>query len=71
MRDAIGAGAARLEVTLRYLATGGSYRGLHEYTARISRSSLTKIIPETCDAIYRALRNEYLKVNIFVFNNVQ
>ena len=52
---------ARLEVTLRFLAAGGSYRAL-QYSSTISHSSLTQIIPETCTAIYEALRRDYLKV---------
>lgn len=66
MRDAVPAGA-RLEVTLRYLATGASYGSL-EYTSRISKSLLSKIIPETCDAIYKALRSDYLKVSHMLIN---
>lgn len=51
----------RLTVTLRYLATGRSYEDL-KFSAAISPQSLGQIIPETCSAIYKVLRNEYLKV---------
>lgn len=47
----------------RWLASGGSYTSL-QYSTRISKQSLSRIIPETCDAIYQVLKDEYLKVNI-------
>lgn len=55
----------RLMVTLRFLATGESYASL-QYSSRIPQCTLSGIIPETCEAIYRALKGEYLKVNIHV-----
>lgn len=51
----------RLTVTLRYLATGRSYEDL-KFSAAISAQSLGQIIPETCTAIYRVLKMEYMKV---------
>ncbi|KAJ8979681.1 hypothetical protein NQ317_001082 [Molorchus minor] len=59
-RDAISA-EERLIVTLRYLATGNSYEDLKFRTA-ISPQSIGVIVPETCWAIYEALKKEYLKV---------
>lgn len=59
-RDSISPGA-RLEATLRFLASGGSYTNL-QYSTRISKQSLGIIIPETCEAIYNVLRDDYLKV---------
>lgn len=53
---------ARLEATLRFLASGCSYTAL-QYSTRISKQSLSLIIPETCQAIYTVLRDEYLKVS--------
>ena len=50
----------RLMVTLRYLATGSSMTQLH-YDWCISVAALSSIIPETCEAIYTALKGEYLK----------
>ncbi|CAK1587984.1 unnamed protein product [Parnassius mnemosyne] len=50
----------RLSVTLRFLATGRSYECL-KYSALISPQALSKIIPETCDAIYKVLQKDYLK----------
>lgn len=53
----------RLSATLRFLATGRSYECL-KYSTIISPQSLGRIIPETCDAIYRVLRKDYLQVCI-------
>ncbi|XP_074034628.1 uncharacterized protein [Leptinotarsa decemlineata] len=50
----------RLTATLRFLATGRSYKDL-EFTTIISKLSLSEIIPETCKAIFNVLKNEYLK----------
>ena len=60
MRQSISA-EARLHATLLYLSTGCNYTAL-QYTTRISKQSLCKIIPETCRQIYEVLRKEYLKV---------
>lgn len=49
-----------LSVTLRFLATGESYASL-EFQYRISRSTLSSLIPNVCDAIYKVLKEEYLK----------
>lgn len=54
---------ARLEATLRFLSSGCSYTAL-QYSTRISKQSLSLIIPETCQAIYTALRDDYLKVSV-------
>ncbi|KAK9879179.1 hypothetical protein WA026_004027 [Henosepilachna vigintioctopunctata] len=59
MREAITA-KERLAVTLRFLATGDSYSSL-QYLFRISKSSVSSIIPETCDAIIETLR-DYVKM---------
>lgn len=60
MREAISAGE-RLAVTLRYLATGDSFMSL-QYLFRINQSTISRIVPEVCDAIYKALLSDYLKV---------
>ena len=52
----------RLAVTLRFLATGRSYEDI-KFSTMISPQSLGAIIPETCDAIYTVLKDEYLKVS--------
>lgn len=51
----------RLAVTLRYLATGESFRSL-QYVFRIPHNTISGIIPEVCDAIYTVLQPKYLKV---------
>ena len=61
MRESISP-AARLEATLMYLSTGCSYSAL-QYSTRISKPSLSAIIPDTCQAIYDVLKDPYLKVS--------
>lgn len=52
----------RLALTLRFLATGDSYSSL-QYLFKISKSSITYIIPEVCQAIVEVLREKkYIKV---------
>jgi len=60
MRDAISP-HERLTATLRFLATGRTYECL-KYSTIISPQSLSTIIPETCEAIYTVLHEEYLNV---------
>ncbi|KAJ8937152.1 hypothetical protein NQ318_009318 [Aromia moschata] len=48
--------AERLAVTLRFLATGNSYHSLM-YTFKISRQCISNFIPEVCDAIIKALKD--------------
>ena len=62
MRSSISPGE-RLEATLLFLANGSSYSAL-KFLTRISQPSLSAIIPETCTAIYEALKSEYLKVSL-------
>ncbi|XP_047525993.1 protein ALP1-like [Pieris napi] len=50
----------RLSATLRYLATGRSFEDL-KFSSGISTSALSKIIPETCKAIYETLRKDYMR----------
>lgn len=61
MRKAISA-EERLVATLRYLATGCSYEDL-KFRTGISPQALSEIIPETCKAIYDALKTSYLRVS--------
>ena len=48
-----------LAVTLRFLATGESYASL-EFQFRISRSTLSMLIPNVCQAIYKVLKKDFL-----------
>ncbi|XP_046863316.1 uncharacterized protein LOC124457069 [Xenia sp. Carnegie-2017] len=59
MRRSIPAGE-RLAVTLRFLATGESYSSL-QFLYRIARQTMGRIIPETCDALSKVLK-DYIKV---------
>lgn len=61
MRQAISV-EERLIVTLRYLAIGRTLENL-KFSAIISPQALGVIIPETCKAIYTALKKTYLKVS--------
>ncbi|CAH1987622.1 unnamed protein product [Acanthoscelides obtectus] len=51
----------RLAITLRFLASGDSYRSL-SYLFRVPQQTISKIIPECCDAIYRCLKPDYMEV---------
>lgn len=62
MRNCIKA-EERLAATLRFLATGRSLQDL-KFSTCISASALCHIIPETCCAIYTALKKDYLKVSV-------
>lgn len=60
MRDSISA-HDRLCLTLRFLASGASYKDLM-YAFRISVSTISKFVPEVCRALYNVLKPEYLSV---------
>lgn len=55
----------KLYCTLRFLATGDSYRSLM-YLFRISDSTISLFIPEVCRAIILVLK-EYIKVRKYKF----
>ena len=50
----------RLAVTLRYLATGDSYKSL-QYGFRVAHNTISFIIPETCEAIYQVYKDELFR----------
>lgn len=60
--------SSRLLVTLRFLATGETYHNL-SYGFRISVPALSQIIPETLEAIYAVLKDDYMKV-FFLFRSL-
>ncbi|CAH1993153.1 unnamed protein product [Acanthoscelides obtectus] len=45
----------KMEVTLRYLATGDSFTSL-QYLYRVPKSTISKFIPEVCEAISDSLK---------------
>ena len=51
----------RRTLTLRFLATGESFRSLH-FQFRISRPAISYIVKEVCEAIPKKLGPSYLKV---------
>ena len=56
MRDAI-TPRLRLQVTLRYLSGPASFRVLEDIF-RIPKSTLSKLIPEVCEALWNELNQE-------------
>lgn len=64
MRQSIPA-SERLAVTLRFLATGDSFKSL-ALLFRIAACTISKIVPEICDAIYTVLWKKYMKVSVYV-----
>ncbi|KAK5648294.1 hypothetical protein RI129_003186 [Pyrocoelia pectoralis] len=48
-----------LEVTLRFIATGESYRSLM-YSTRIHESSISRFVPQVWQAIYMHLKSNYI-----------
>nr|CAI5845274.1 unnamed protein product [Callosobruchus analis] len=60
MRNAISA-KVKLEVTMRYLATGDSLYTL-EALHRVTRSTIAQFLPDVCNAIYNTLK-EYMRVS--------
>ena len=51
-------------------AKGDNYTNV-QYHFRVHVSTLSKFIPEECDTIYRKLKDEYLRVSVSAFHNLQ
>ena len=58
MREPLSSGL-NLAVTLRHLASGDSYPTL-QCAFRVARSTINKFVPEVCDTIIRAYRDEVM-----------
>lgn len=69
MRKAISP-ETRLAITLRYLSSGDSYRSLM-LLFRVPHNTISGIVSETCQAIYSALVNDYVKVWMENFRTIQ
>ena len=50
----------RLSITLRFLATGESQQSL-SFAYRIGKATVSKIVRETCDAIYEVLAPTFVR----------
>lgn len=57
----------KLQITLRFLASGNSFKSL-SYEFRVPSCSISKFVPEILDAVYEELKN-FIEVstNIFIF----
>ena len=58
MRESLSPGL-KLAVTLRHLGYGDSYPTL-QFAIRVGRSTTNKFVPEVCNAIIRAYRDQVL-----------
>ena len=70
LRDAISP-RVRLAITLRFIASGDSYRSL-EYMSRVSYKTISKFVPEVLQAIWNALKPivSFDKIKIFQMNRI-
>ncbi|XP_046409283.1 uncharacterized protein LOC124174234 [Ischnura elegans] len=50
----------KLAVTLRFLATGETYKSL-QYSTRIAHNTISLFVPEVCTALYEDLKDDFLK----------
>lgn len=60
----------RLQVTLRYLASGDSMTSI-SFAFRIAHNTVSKIVSETCDVIWNSLKDEvFLQPNTVNWQNI-
>lgn len=59
----------RLVLTLRYLATGDNFSSL-QFLFRIPQTTISRIIPEVLDAIYKVLVDEFLKASVMIIHEL-
>ena len=55
----------KLAAPLKFLSTGANYAEL-QHIFRINQSTISKFIPEVCEAIYTRLKDIYLKIILFI-----
>lgn len=55
----------KLEISLRFLATGDSYTSL-QYLYRVSKSAISEFMPDVFDAIYEGLK-EFILVKKHIY----
>ncbi|XP_041863337.1 putative nuclease HARBI1 [Melanotaenia boesemani] len=60
MRTSISPGE-RLAITLRFLATGETFRSL-AFQFRIGERTVSNIVDETCQALYSTMKEQYMRV---------
>lgn len=68
MREAIPS-KTKLMITLRYLATGDSFKSL-EFFFKIPKSTISKFLVEVLDAIINSLK-EFIKVSINKYKEIE
>ena len=54
-----------LAATISFLVTGSNYADL-QYILRVHKSTISRFIPEVCEALYNQLKDEHLKVCCFI-----
>lgn len=59
----------RLAITLRFLATGDSYKSLY-YLFKVSSQLISAIVPEVCSALINVLK-DLVKVFIILFKKCE
>lgn len=66
LRDALPA-RLKLQVVLRYLATGDSFPSLYALY-RVPKNSISQFLPEICKAIYNSLSEDFIKVSLIIYH---